>query len=289
MIDFRTAHGDADEGTWHRALAREVFDLDLDPGAEVRAERNVLSVAGDRVCFAQRLDCRTYFVENLDYGHDRPGGVFGGSDEEQLAYGRSMVERLGIAPEEIATEDVLREYGQAVELDPATGEVLQVTPSRELRSFIHLTRRVAGSAVWSSHLKLGLTAERTIGFLELHWPTIPDSVVRESQRLQRMVSSGWTPPELPSATVESIEAGVVHTPAVGYFLDVHAAVRVIYRSDDPSIGRKPMYHLDRHGSPVLLRSSAELVRRADSGRAVTFGGQLVLSRTGGLIRMVGGA
>jgi hypothetical protein len=43
---------------------------------------------------------------------------------------------------------------------------------------------------------------------------------------------------------------------VGYFFDSHATIRVIYKSLDPNIGRKPMYHLDRHGEPVLYASSS---------------------------------
>jgi len=51
----------------------------------------------------------------------------------------------------------------------------------------------------------------------------------------------------------------VHIPAVDYFLDIHAAIRITYRSLDPNIGRKPMNHLDRDGQPVLLRRTDELV------------------------------
>lgn len=250
---------DDSEAIWHHHLATDAFDLHLDQALPVQADRNVLSVASTDVCFAQRLDCRTYFVEHQRYGHDRPAGVFQGPDEEQFAYARALLKRLGISHEEIAKEEVLREFGQAAQIDPRTQQVIKVEPVRELRNFLHVTRQLEGSPVWSSHLKMGLTAEREIGFLELHWPIIPDAVLREAQRLSFKVCNEWKTPEIAVAEVESVEAGIIHTPAVGYFLDIHAAVRVIYRSLDPNIGRKPMYHLDRHGEPVLLRRTSELI------------------------------
>ena len=135
-----------------------------------------------------------------------------------------------------------------------------MTPARELRSFVYVERKAEDIPVWSSHLAFGLTAQREIGILELHWPDLPRPVIREAGRLKEMVRSGWRAPDQTVAAVESIEAGIVHTPAVGYFFDVHAAIRVIYRSLDPDIGRKPAYHFDRHGMPVRLRRASELLR-----------------------------
>jgi hypothetical protein len=259
MINKPEGITDDSEAIWHHRLATEAFELYLDKALPVHADRNVLSLTSKEICFAQRLDCRTYFVENQHYGHDRPHGVFHGTDEEQFAYSRELLKRLGISHEEIAKEEVFREFGQAAQIDLDTQQVIKVESARELRTFLHVTRQVEGCSVWSSHLKLGLTAKRKIGFLELHWPIIPDAVIREAKRLAFMVCNEWKTPEIPAAEVESVEAGIIHTPAVGYFLDTHAAIRVIYRSLDTNIGRKPMYHLDRHSEPVLLRRTSELI------------------------------
>lgn len=251
---------DKSEAASHRELAAQLCDLRFDDALPVIAEVNTLCIASPDAYFAQRLDCRTYFAQRHGYGHDRPEGVFRGPEDEQIAYCRELCERLGIAPDEIARADVLREFGQAVQIDPKTHEVVDTTPRRELRTFVHVERRVKDVPVWSSHLTFGLTAQRDIGFLELHWPDIPEAVIREARRMTEMVCSRWRAPEQTVAEVESIEAGIVHTPAVGYFFDVHAAIRVIYRSLDQNIGRKPMYHFDRHGEPVRLRSTSELIR-----------------------------
>jgi hypothetical protein len=253
---------DDSEAIWHRRLAAEVFALHFDQEIPVQADRNVLSLTSTDVCFAQRLDCRTYFVQNKEHGHDQPNGIFQGRDEEQFTFSRALLQGLEISHEEIAKEEVLREFGQAAQVNPHTHEVIKLEPARELRNFLHVTRQVKGLPVWSSHLKMGLTSGRKIGFLELHWPIIPETVTREAQRLAFKVSNKWNAPAKPAAKVESVEAGIVHTPAIGYFFDIHAAVRVIYKSLDPNIGRKPMYHLDRHGEPVLLRRTSELIKES---------------------------
>ena len=261
MINLREGCGDKAEVAAHRDLAAQICNLRFGDGVPVVAEVNTLSIASPEAYFAQRLDCRTYFAQRQGYGHSRPEGAFHGPDDEQRAYCRELCERLRIH-DEIARTDVLREFGQAAQIDPQSNQVGELAPQRELRAFMHVERQTREVPVWSSHLTFGLTAQREIGFLELHWPDIPEAVFREARRLTEMVCDGWQAPEQTVAAVKSIKAGIVHTPAVGYFFDVHAAIRVIYRSLDPQIGRKPTYHFDRHGVPVRLRSTSELIRES---------------------------
>lgn len=251
---------DKPEAVFHRDLAALVCNLRFDAAVPVVAEANTLCIASAEAYFARRLDCRTYFAQRQRYGHDQPEGVFHGQDEEQLAFGRELCKRLGLAPDEVGRVDVLREFAQAARVDPETNQVLETAPRRELRSLVHIERVNAGVPVWSSHLAFGLTAKREIGLLEFHWPDIPEAIVREARRMAEMVRAGWRAPEQTVAAVESIQAGIVHTPAIGYFFDAHAAIRVVYRSLDARVGRKPMYHFDRHGVPVKLRSASELIR-----------------------------
>jgi hypothetical protein len=49
-----------------------------------------------------------------------------------------------------------------------------------------------------------------------------------------------------------LHPGVIHSPAIGFFMDVTAAIRAVYRGDDPGVGRKPTLYLDRHGQRVAL-------------------------------------
>jgi hypothetical protein len=66
------------------------------------------------------------------------------------------------------------------------------------------------------------------------------------------VGRGFEHRDLPGARVESIEAGVIHSPAIGLFMDVMAVIRVVYIGDDPRVGRKPTLYFDRHGDLVTL-------------------------------------
>jgi hypothetical protein len=262
MINPKEGCVDKSEATSHRDLAFHLCNLRFDDALPVVAEVNTLCITSPEAYFAQRLDCRTYFAQRHAYGHDRPEGAFCGAEDQQLAYCRELCERLGIAQDEIARADVLHEFGQAVQIDPKSHQVIDTAPRRELRTLVHVERQAKEVPVWSSHLTFGLTARRELGFLELHWPDIPEAVMREARRMNEMVCGGWQAPEQMVAEVESVQAGIVHTPAIGYFFDVHAAIRVVYRSRDPNIGRKPMYHFDRHGVPVRLRSTSELIRES---------------------------
>jgi hypothetical protein len=85
----------------------------------------------------------------------------------------------------------------------------------------------------------------------LHWPDLPAAVLKEAQILAALVQQGFEPPELPGSRPESAEAGVMHSPAIGFFMDVAAAVRVVYVGEDPNLGRKATLYLDRHGEPVV--------------------------------------
>lgn len=249
---------DAAEQEMHRRLAADVFGLKFDTSLQAVSDRNVLSLSSKKQCFAKRLDSRAYFIETFEWARKRR--PYPGSDEEQLHFSRKLLRRLEIPDDEIANQQILREFGQSAKLDPKTGSVIQLKPSHELGNSVFVERAVDGLPVWSSHLRFELAGREKIAWLEMHWPKIPDEVLEGAKRLAWMVDNGWQAPEVPQAKVESVEAGIVHTPAIGYFFDVHAAVRVIYAALDPGIGRKPTYHLDRHGDPVLLRSTAELLR-----------------------------
>ncbi len=100
-----------------------------------------------------------------------------------------------------------------------------------------------------------------IGRLELHWPDLPAAVVREAEILCTIVQQGFKPPDVRGATVESVEAGIIHSPIVGFFIDIAPVIRVIYRNDDPSTGRKPTLFLDRHGQAAAQPRAIELAPR----------------------------
>jgi hypothetical protein len=151
---------------------------------------------------------------------------------------------------EIASVRVVSELGASAERLADGG--YRGTKEKLLRKEARARRSIKGVPVWSSSVKLGLTRSGKVGRLELHWPELPTSVLREADVLRILVKRGFTPPVLPDARVESIEAGIIHSPAIGFFMDAAAVIRVIYRGKDESIGRKPVLYLDRHGQTVVM-------------------------------------
>ena len=76
-----------------------------------------------------------------------------------------------------------------------------------------------------------------------------------------------SPRNVPDARVESIEAGIVHSPAIAFFMDLTAAIRVVFVGDDPLVGRKPTLHLDRHGEPITPPRDIHPAKREQAERA----------------------
>ena len=77
---------------------------------------------------------------------------------------------------------------------------------------------------------------------------------------------GFEPLHVSDARVESIEAGIVHSPAIGFFMDSTAAIRVICIGDDPTMGREPALYLDRHGEPNTPPTDIHPAKREQTER-----------------------
>jgi hypothetical protein len=153
-----------------------------------------------------------------------------------------------IPSREIETIDVLAEYGQVAER--VSDEELELHEPVVIRKLARARRAVNGVAVWSSYASVGLTAGGDVGTVEVHWPELTLATLKEAETLGALVRRSYEPPELPGARPESTEAGVIHSPAIGFFMDITAAVRVVYVGEDPNVGRKATLYLDRHGEPV---------------------------------------
>jgi len=136
-----------------------------------------------------------------------------------------------------------------------------------LRKLAHARRSVRGIPVWSSYATVGLTAKGDIGSLELHWPELTEVVMREAGILNQLVKRGLRPPDLKGGRPESVKAGVIHSPSVGFFMDVVAVVRVIYAVEEPGTGRKPVLYLDRHGEQIDPPRSIRLATPSATERA----------------------
>src|SRR5262249_13739862 len=153
-------------------------------------------------------------VQDFKHGLGRPNGIFNGNDEANLAEARSLLDKLKVPRGEIAKETVIQENLQTAQIG-TDGTIKPDAPTKG-RKLVDLARQVDGLPVFSSHFRLAMNQDRSIGYLELHWPEIQPETLREAHRLAFKVTNGWKPPEVAHAKVESVEAGIVHSPSVGY-------------------------------------------------------------------------
>jgi hypothetical protein len=238
-----------------RQIGEEVLGLSFGDDPRTGAEQNLAGVRSSQALFSARLDSRTFFAQNERFGIDRPEEVFGGDDDELIERAVRIVERLGLPIDEIAGRTAVTEQTQAAQVED--GRVVEVEDVRAGKRFARLTRQVEGLPVWSSNVLVGLTARGTIGFLQLHWPQIPEEVAARAAKLASEARQGFTPPELPAAKVESVEAGILHSPALGFLMEFQAAIRVVYAPEDETVGKKPVLYVDERGAEVPLPRAFE--------------------------------
>ena len=177
-----------------RGVGEEVFGLKFEKITRSGSEANLVGMRSEHVLFSRRLDSRTYFIQDSRYGTSREAGVFHGSAEEYCERCHGILTRINISLLEIDKEVVLTEQTQVAHIDHETKKVHK-EQAQKGKQFARLSRAVEKLPVWSSGMVLGLTQEKTIGYLQLHWPELPAHVVDEAHRLAYAVKHGWKAPE----------------------------------------------------------------------------------------------
>lgn len=220
------------------------------------SEANFVGIRSPSALVSRRLDSRTWFVQDQpDTPRRSPADYFSGSDRALVSRGREVLKVLAIPFEEVAGEHVLRERTRAAGIDK--GGKMKLEDEVKGAKVLRIERAVEKCPVWSSGVTLRLGKDRRILFLEAHWPQIADVIVEEACKMASLVREGWTPPAQEGATPEHVEAGILHSPAAGFKMDMTAAIRVIYEPWNQRFGRKLMLHFDRHGRRVPDMRSAE--------------------------------
>lgn len=239
------------------ALAIAGFKI---PTRGFASARNVSGVQSKTQTFSSRHDSRTLFATDSRYGYGAKAGAWIGDDKTVIAACRRVLRAAKVPSREAATVDVVVEMGQVAER--VSEEKFRLHDAALLRKLGRVRRAVDGIPVWSSYVTVGLTRAGTIGSLELHWPELPPVAVKEATVLAMLVKRRiFQPPELADARPEAIEAGIIHSPAIGFFMDVIPVIRVIYSNANPELRRKPTLYLDRHGQAVSMPRDIEQARR----------------------------
>jgi hypothetical protein len=238
------------------------FDLGKQPTFATAA--NVSGVRTRSLVFSRRLDSLTIFARDEHYGHGRKAGAWTGANKDLVARARKILRAAKVPDAEIRRIRIVTERGGVAERLPS-GEV-RVERPEVLRKLARAERRATGIPVWSSHAVIGLTAKGAVGQLEIHWPYIPPPVLAEAKVLASIARKGFKPMEVRGAEVETVEAGIIHSPAIGFVMDVVPAIRCIYRPRDTRLGKKPVLYLDRHGELVSHPRGIEPAPAVEAGR-----------------------
>jgi hypothetical protein len=235
-----------------RELATKGLGLKLPADATVGHKMNFAGVQAGPMTFTHRLDSRTFVAYDRRFSDTKATGVNQEPDVQLLKRNRGLLEQLHIPAKEIASEKVVQEKTQLGERDKTTGQV-KLEPVQLGKKWVHTARGIDGLPVFSSRATIGWMPNGDVGFLEVHWPEIPVKVVEEGRRYRELVAEGkWHVPELKGARVESVTAGIIHSPAAATAMDVVPVIRVIYAPLDEKIGKKPVAYLDAEGKEVKM-------------------------------------
>jgi hypothetical protein len=240
-----------------REVAEKVFGIKFDTIVKSGSERNILGIRSEHILFSRRLDSRTYFVQDLRSRQGSDTEIFRGKDKVHNKMYRNILKGLRISLSEIDEEVIAREQTQVARVDYNTKE-FYTEEVKEGKHIARVSRAVDKVPVWSSGIVLSLTQDGTIGYLQLHWPELPQHIVHEAHHLAYKIEHRWDVPTQPGAEIESLEAGIIHSPAMGFLMDIYPAVRVVYAPKDERYGQKPVYYYDRHGKSISIPRIADM-------------------------------
>ena len=234
-----------------KQVAVETLGLKLEKDVTAGHKDNFSGLRTENITFTQRLDSRTFLAYDKRFSNTKETGMYKEADEALLKRSHELLERLKIPVAEIASEKIAQEKTQVGEGDSKTGK-FKLEPIEPGKKWARTTRQISGVPVFSSRATIGLMPNGEIGFLEVHWPEIPARVTEEARRYRELVGKSWHAPELKGARIESVTAGILHSPAAATAMDIVPVIRVIYAPLDKRIGKKPVAYVDPEGKPVAM-------------------------------------
>ena len=234
-----------------KQVAVESLGLKLEGSVDAGHKDNFSGLRTENVTFTQRLDSRTYIAYDKRFSNTKETGIYKDVDEVLLRRSHELLERLKIPASEIAKERVVQEKTQLGERDSKTGK-FKLEAIEPGKKWALTSRQIDGVPVFSSRATIGLVPSGDIGFLEVHWPEIPAKVTEEARRYRELVQKGWHAPEQKGTRVESVTAGILHSPAAATALDILPVIRVIYAPLDKRVGKKPVAYFNADGKPVTM-------------------------------------
>jgi hypothetical protein len=241
------------------ALGAKNFGIKWEGRLVGASERGVMAVTDGVTTLTTRAGGRIFIIHNRKEFPPSDQMAFEGSNAELTSIGMKLLQAAGANKDEIADAKVLQQFTQSGETLPGGKEVKVQPPQRSHRTLM-ISRRVVGVDVESSRLTLNLDRAGRVAFMELAWPDISREVLDRAVRYRELTANKFAAPRLEGAEVESVQPVVLHTPAVGFYNDATAAIRVIYRPNAKQVGQKTVRYVDEQGKDVELPRDVDRLR-----------------------------
>jgi hypothetical protein len=215
------------------------------------AERGVVAITDGGSTLTVREPAGVIILHNQRAMEKADPIGFRGSDERLKRHGAKLLDAARIDRQEVAEMKILQHFTQIGYKDPQAKSAV-VQPAEKANRALLITRQIDTIPVYSSRLLLNLDRDEKIVLMELAWPPVSDKIRDEARHMRDRVARGFDAPKIEGATVESIEAGIIHSPAVAFYNDMSAVIRVVYKSEDPTIGKKAVRYLDLNRREVAM-------------------------------------
>ena len=243
-----------------RKLA-ESLGVPLEQVVRAGSQGTVLGIQSDRVMLSQRTDSRTVFIHNVDFGAPSDPATGQIPDDEYLKLADSLLQNLNIPRAEIAERSVLKEQTQVggIRCRNRKGACGGSVPGKR---YAFLGRAIEGLPVWSSRVMLGMTYGSPRRLPGSALARNSEAGYRRSQAAGGIVKGNFKPPERSNTKIREVQAGILHSPAAGFVMDIYAAIRVIYEPTDERYGKAGVAYLTQ--TEKMCRSPSV---RCSTGRA----------------------
>jgi hypothetical protein len=224
-------------------------------------DQGVMAVTDGVTTLTTRAGSRTFIIHNRKEFPPSENNEFKGSDAELKDIGIKFLIASGVKQEEIGDAQILQQFTQVGEKIAGSGQIHVQEPAKSYRTLL-VHRRVEGIDAVSSRLVLNANSAGRIAFMELSWPDIHSDVLEHASKLREIVGRRYVAPPLAGAEVEDVQVVLLNSPAVGFYNDTAAAIRVIYRPTAKQVGQKAVRYLNERGEDVALPRDARLLREA---------------------------
>jgi hypothetical protein len=243
----------AEEARKLQAMSTKIFGIKWQDKVTGVEARGFEGLTDGTTTLSYRATGNAWFLQNPKR---RAGPGFQGTDDQLIARGRDILRGLGVNPAEFAETKVLQHYVETGLVDPKTHQMKTDGPKKDRRMLL-MTRAIRGIPVWSSRLMLDVDQEGQIAAIEISWPKLSTKTIEGAIALQRAVGAeygrgSFKAAEKPGAKVESVQAGILHSPAAAFVDEQVAAIRIVYTPTDKRLSMKPVYYVAADGSPVAL-------------------------------------